>query len=105
VPVEGPGFVGKPVHDAVDRAHRLGLEVQVERRATLQPRGIVVRQLPPQGTLWNPDDPVILTVSKGPATEEGSSPPSSEGPEEGHGEGKGHGKGKAKGHEKHGEGD
>jgi hypothetical protein len=94
------------VSQAVHRAHRLGLEVRVKRSQTLQPPGIVVKQFPPRGTLWNPDDPVILTVSRGPATEEGSSPPPpSEGTEEGHGEGKGHGKGKAKGHEKHGEGD
>jgi serine/threonine-protein kinase len=96
--VRVPTFVGKEAVRAERLAERKGLAPTFSRRASVQPRGLVIRQIPHAGAQVSSGSEVILIVSSGGGGKTAPSPAPAPQPG-GHGKGNGKGHGKGKGHD------
>jgi serine/threonine-protein kinase len=96
--VRVPTFVGKRAARAERLADRRGLAPTFSRRASVQRRGLVIRQIPHAGAEVPSGSEVILIVSSGGGGKTAPSPAPAPQPA-------GHGKGKGKGHGKGHDGD
>lgn len=73
--IEVPDFIGDPMAEAKVRLTKLGLSVSKnEIFSTDIPRGSVVSQAPPAGTLLDAGDMVVINISMGPAVSDNSLP-------------------------------